>query len=59
MSVCSDCKKLLRCLNSIARNSFFIAVANACISIVILQIFYDKLLPNIYYLVNRFVGQID
>jgi hypothetical protein len=28
-------------------DGFFIAVANASVSIIVLEIFYDKLLPNV------------
>jgi len=58
MCVGSNSEQLFCCLDSIARNSFFVTIANACVSVIILQIFDYEFLPNVNNFVDSFVGQV-
>lgn len=49
-----DLKQLLSTLNSMESYGSFIAVPNTSISVIVSQVFYDELLPNVDGLVDIF-----
>ena len=58
-AIASDSEQVLGCLYSVYRNCFFIAVADASVSIVVLNVFDDELLPNINDFRNLFTIEVD
>ena len=59
MCICSDCEELLGGLDAVAGDGLLIAVADACVPIVVLQVFYDEFLADVDHFVDGLVGQVD
>ena len=56
MGICSDCEELFRSLDSIACYNLFIAKAYACVPIVVLKVFNNEFLTDVYHFVDSFAG---
>jgi hypothetical protein len=55
----ADGKELFGGLDSVAGDGLFITVADASVAVVVLEVFDDELLADVYHFVYCFVGHVD